>query len=293
VLHAQPALYSIDGLPGVRKPQGLHADRLGVDIHVLLADGSPLRNISHAVRSAHLNVRSIVASPIATGIACLTSEERELGVALIELGAEVTNVSLFVGGMLVGLHALPYGASDITDDIASAYGLQRAQAERLKCFYGSAISSPRDNHDVIELDDYGTGSSRALERITRAQLVATIRQRLDHLIGQIGETLKAMGFVGPGRRQIVLTGGGAELKGLADFVEAALGQNARLGKPAGIAALPEAHSGTAFSTLAGLVIYADQNPADLRQLGGGLQQVHRFAGSSLLARLWNALRTSF
>ena len=149
VLHAQPTLYTLDGLTGVKKPLGLHADRLGVDIHVVLADGSPLRNLDLCVRSAHLEVNSIVASPVATGMTCLSEEERDLGVALVELGAAVTNVSLFAGGMLVGLASLPYGAADITDDIASAFGVRRSQAERMKCFYGSAMQSPRDHREII------------------------------------------------------------------------------------------------------------------------------------------------
>ena len=111
VLHAQPALYTLDGLKGVRNPRGLHAERLGVDIHIVSADPSPVRNLDLCVRSAHLAVKSIVASPVATAMACLTEEERELGVALVELGGGVTNVSLHAGGLLVGLASLPIGAS--------------------------------------------------------------------------------------------------------------------------------------------------------------------------------------
>src|SRR3546814_6263318 len=84
------------------------------------------------VRSAHLEVNSIVASPVATGMSCLSDEERDLGVALVELGAAVTNVSLFAGGMLLGLASLPFGAADITDDIASSFGVRRSQAERMR-----------------------------------------------------------------------------------------------------------------------------------------------------------------
>src|SRR3546814_7453134 len=87
VLHAQPTLYTLDGLTGVKKPLGLHADRLGVHIHVVAADGSPVRNLDLCVRSAHLAVKSIIAAPLATGFACLSDEERELGVALVEMGA--------------------------------------------------------------------------------------------------------------------------------------------------------------------------------------------------------------
>ncbi|NCN85561.1 MAG: cell division protein FtsA [Sphingomonadales bacterium] len=294
VLHAQPALYTLDGLNGVKKPKGLHADRLGVDIHVILAEASPVRNIEMSVRGAHLNVKSIVASPIAAGTACLSKEERELGVALVEMGAEVTNVSLFAGGMLVGLTTLPYGAADITDDIASSFGLRRAQAERIKCFYGSATTSPRDNHDVINLDlDKVADGAEQESRITRAQLIAVIRQRLDHLIGEIGRSLKDLGFTGPVGRQVVLTGGGAELKGIADYAQSALGRTVRVGRPTGLSALPEAHSGPAFAGLAGLALYASQEPVDLRYMSRSHQNVHKYGGSAVIGRLMSAIRGNF
>src|SRR3712207_4577648 len=125
ILHAVPALYTLDGLQGVKKPLGLHADKLAVDIHVISAEPSPIRNLDLCVRSAHLGVSAIVASPVAAGKSCLSEEERELGVALVELGGGVTNVSVFAGGMLVGLASLPIGGVDITDDIASAFGTRR------------------------------------------------------------------------------------------------------------------------------------------------------------------------
>ncbi len=293
VLHAQPTLYTLDGLKGVKKPLGLHADTLGVDIHVVAADGSPVRNLDLCVRSAHLEVKSIIASPVATGMACLSEEERELGVALVELGAGLTNVSLFAGGMLVGLASIPFGSADITDDIASAFGTRRQQAERMKCFYGSATTSPRDNHDMIDVapmsqeDDAGEGG-----RITRAQLISVIRQRLDHLVGEIARELKELGFTGPVGRQVVLTGGGAELKGLADYVQGALGRAVRLGRPRGLNGLPEAHSGTGFATLAGLVHYAASDPLDLRSIASD-QLVTRAAGGGLVKRLMAAFRYGY
>ena len=184
VLHAHPALYTIDGVEGVKHPIGLHADRLGVDIHVVAADPAPLRNIDYVIRSAHLGVKAIVASPVAAALACLTDEERELGVALVELGAEVTNVSLHAGGMLVGLRSIPLGAKDITDDIACAFGVQRRDAERLKCFYGSAMTSPRDNHEMIEARRSAAEEGAEPLRITRAQLMTVIRQRVEELTSE-------------------------------------------------------------------------------------------------------------
>jgi len=293
VLHAQPTLYTLDGLKGVKNPLGLHADRLGVDIHVVVAEPSPVRNLDLCVRSAHLAVQQIVASPIATSMACLSSEERELGVALVELGAEVTNVSLFAGGLLVGLTSLPLGAADITDDIASAFGTRRAQAERMKCFHGSAQTGPRDNHEMIEIAPLsGEQDSGDAPRITRAQLISVIRQRLEQIFSEVEGALKSLGFVGPIGRQVVLTGGGAELKGIADYAQSTLGRAVRIGRPRGLIGLPEAHSGPAFSTLAGLVQFAASDPIDLRPAPAP-QTIVKLSPGNLVQRLLSAVKSSY
>src|SRR3569832_1056091 len=201
VLHAHPALYTIDRAQGVQQPIGLYANRLGVDIHVIAADPSPLRNIDTVLRSAHLGVKAIVASPIAAALACLSEEERELGVALVEMGAEVTNVSVHYGGMLVGLRSIPLGARDITNDIAAAFAVQRRDAERMKCFYGSAMTSHRDNHEMIEATQIGADPAAEPTKITRAQLMMVIRQRVEELPNELEAALKALGFTGPLGRQ--------------------------------------------------------------------------------------------
>ena len=293
ILHALPALYTLDGLQGVKKPLGLHADKLAVDIHVVAADPSPVRNLDLCVRSAHLGVSAIVASPVAAGRACLGEEERELGVALVELGGGVTNVSVFAGGMLVGLKSLQVGGIDITDDIASSFGTRRAEAERIKCFYGSATTSPRDNHDMIELAPIAGGEDGTeASRITRAQLIAVIRQRLEHLTGEIATALKEFGFSGPFGRQVVLTGGGAELKGIADYAQGVLGRAVRVGRPK-MPGLPEAHSGPAFSTLAGLAQFAASDELDLRQVTATGGPVQKPDGGNIVQRLIAAFRTQY
>jgi cell division protein FtsA len=294
-LHIQPTLYSLDGVGGVANPVGLHADRLGVDIHVVLADQSPVRNIDMTVRAAHLDVESIVVAPIATGFACLTSEERELGVALVELGAAITNVSVFIGGMLVGLETIQKGASDITDDIASAFGIRRAQAERLKCFHGSALTSPRDHQEVLDVgpDENGNEASAHAPKITKAQLNAVVCQRVDTIVNEIGRALKTLGFSGPSSHQIVLTGGGAELKGIAEHMQGALGRTVRIGRPSGLSGIPDAHSGPAFSTLVGLIHYAAFDRVDLKS-GYELHGEHMPGGMpNLLQRIKRAIRENF
>lgn len=295
VLHAQPALYTLDGLTGVRNPIGLHADRLGVDIQVVLADASPVRNVEMAVCAAHMGVEAIIAAPVAAGIACLTEEERELGVALVEIGASITNISLYAGGVLVGLETLAVGGADITDDIASAFSLRRHQAERLKCFDGSALSSPRDNHDMIDVerDRDRTRVAAESERITRAQLVTVIRQRLDLLVGDIRNVLTRQGFMRLAGRQIVVTGGGADLKGFAEFAQSAFDRPVRIGRPRGLSGIPEAHGGPGFSTLMGLVLYAANAPVDLRTMSVPSQSGMNFAQGSAMGRLFRVMRRAF
>ncbi len=289
VLHAHPALYTIDGVQGVKQPIGLHADRLGVDIHVIAADAAPLRNVDYVIRSAHLGVRAIVASPVAAALACLTEDERDLGVALIELGADVTNVSLHAGGMLVDMQSIPLGAKDLTDDIACAFVVQRREAERLKCFYGSAMTSPRDNHEMIEARHMGSDEGAEPMRITRAQLMTVIRQRTEELTANIDDALKSLGFSGPVGRQVVLTGGGAELKNIADYMQGVLGRSVRVGRPRQLSGLPDAHSGPAFSTLVGLASLAASGSGDIRDLAAGTPGYKKPA-SGMLGRLLAAMR---
>jgi cell division protein FtsA len=264
VLHAQTALFTLDGNAGVRNPVGLFADRLAVDIHLVEGDRGPISNLIAAVRAAHVNIREVAATAVAGGASALTAEQREIGVALVDIGAALTNIALFAGGMLVGMATLPIGGDAITDDITSEFSTRRSHAERLKCFHGSAISSPRDHQDQIDLEPQPGEIAGA--KITRAQLNAVIRKRLDHFIPQVGAALKSMGYADPVARQVVLVGGGAELKGMADYVQSVLGGAARVGRPLGIQSLPEAHAGAGFAVAAGLVRYAAEGASDLRHL---------------------------
>ena len=308
VLHAIPAHYTLDGAHGVANPRGLHAERLGVDIHVMLADGAPVRNLMEAVQNAHLEVEAVVAAPLASGFACLTQEERELGVALVEIGSDVTNVSVFAAGMLLGLRSIPMGSGDITDAVASAFGIRRFQAERLKCVSGSAIASPTDHREMIPIN--GPNESSAEEtagptargaddknRIARAELISVITQSQSQLTNEIGKALKEMGFSGSRSGQVVLTGGGAELAGLADFTQSALAMPVRIGRAPQLTGLPEAHATPGFSGLAGLCLYAAEDPVDIRSVGARYGRSRDFGGGMnplfALRQWWRALRENF
>ena len=206
------------------------------------------------------------------------------------MGAEVTNVSVHFGGMLVGLRSIPLGAKDITNDIAGAFAVQRRDAERLKCVYGSAMTSPRDNHEMIEATQIGAEPGAEPTKLTRAQLMMVIRQRVEELVGEIEAALKALGFTGPVGRQVVLTGGGAELKNIADYMQGVLGRAVRVGRPKQLTGLPDAHSGPGFSTLVGLAMLASSGRGDVRDIA---VPVARVAKKGMMGRLIDAMKGGY
>ncbi|MCU0891113.1 MAG: cell division protein FtsA [Sandarakinorhabdus sp.] len=217
VIHALPALYTLDGLPGIESPLGLHADRLGVDIHVVTADTPAILNFTRAVAQAHLGLAGLVSSPIAASLAVLDDEERDIGVALIEIGAGVTSIAVHKFGIVVGVATVPIGSADITDDIAAAFATRRSVAERLKTFDGAAVATMRDQTDPVIIPPAVDDGSVEPLKVPRVQLVNVIRTRLDMLFGEIARALSALGFVGPQARRVVLTGGGADLRAIADY----------------------------------------------------------------------------
>ena len=291
VVHAQPALYALDGQAGVESPIGFHADRLGMDVHVVTADTPSLKNLDRAVRNAHLGVRTLVASPLAASLSSLAFEERELGVALVEIGAGVTTVAVHKYGMLLGVAAIPMGSGDITNDIATAFATKRSFAERLKALDGAAIATPKDNHEPVEVPPISDDGMAEPQRVTKAQIIGVIRARLDMIFGEVAVQLDLLGFTGPQARQVVLTGGGAELRAIADFAQGALGRNVRIGRPRGLTGLPEAQSGPAFATLAGLALFAADDIADIWHSGPATRPQTR-AGGGRLATMFEKLRGS-
>ncbi|MEL6238777.1 MAG: cell division protein FtsA, partial [Pseudomonadota bacterium] len=308
VLHAQPAHFTLDGANGVVDPRGLHAERLGVHVHVTLAQGAPLRNLREAVHNSHLKVDGVVAAPLASAHACLTPEERDLGVALVEIGGDVTNVSVFAAGMMVGLRSIDMGSGHITDALASSFGIRRSQAERLKCVAGSAVASPSDHREMIPVlgpnDEWEEGAVPPLargadekNRVARSEIVSVVTHRLSQLTLGVGTALKELGFTGPGAGHVVLTGGGAELAGLAEFIQGALGMPVRLGRTAALRGLPEAHSTPGFATLVGLCLYAAEDPVDIKSHKARRQDVTSPVGTlspfASLQRLWRASREYF
>jgi cell division protein FtsA len=151
------------------------------------------------------------------------------------------------------------------------------------------MTSPRDNHEMIEARQMGTEEGVDPMRITRAQLMTVIRQRIEELTAKIDEALKSLGFTGPVGRQVVLTGGGAELKNIADYMQGVLGRSVRVGRPRQLTGLPDAHSGPAFSTLVGLACLASSQSGDIRDLTMG-KITQKKPANGMIGRLIAAMK---
>jgi cell division protein FtsA len=294
LLHAQPTCYSVDAALGIRDPEGFFGDRLGVDIHVITAEPGPIRNLSRCVAGAHLGIDAMVAAPLATGLACLTRQERDVGVACVEIGAGVTNIAVYVREMLVALASIPMGGADITADIVGTLMTPAHHAERLKTLYGTAVSAPSDAHEMLDVPPITDEVEDIPEvnRVSRAELSDIIRRRLGLIFDQVADTLNDVGFTGPSARHVVLTGGTAQLAGIREFAQTALMKSVRIGKPTGIRGIPEAISGPAFSTLVGMVLYAANEPDDARRTPAPAP-----AGAALpknpIERMWRWLEATF
>jgi cell division protein FtsA len=290
-----PTCFSVDDATGIRDPEKFFGNRLGVDMHIVTAEPGPIRNLSRCIAEAHLGVDAIVPAPLVSGLACLSREQREAGVACVEMGAGVTNVALFVRGMLVGLSTIPMGGADITADIMGHMRTPAQSAERLKTLYGSALSSPSDAHDMLDVSPMpgSYDDTPDYNRVSREELSDVIRTRLGRIFEAVQTSFESMGFVGPAASHVVLTGGASQLAGARDFAQAALQRYVTIGRPGGLRGLPEAMSGPAFSTVAGLVHFAADRPLAVAARSENVTRMKSAQAGGRFARMWRWLEATF
>jgi cell division protein FtsA len=256
LLHAIPVDYTIDGNEGIRDPRGMFGDRLGVTIHMISAQSGPVRNLSTVVNRCHLDIEARVASPYASGLACLVEDERDLGVTCIDMGGGTTSMSVFLSGQLVHTDVIPVGGMHVTSDIARGLSTPLAFAERLKTLYGTAIPSPADDREMLKVPLVGETEDGAVNQVARSLLNQIIQPRLEETFELVRTQLELAGFDKLAGRRVVLTGGASQMQGIRDLAGLVLDKQVRLGRPVGFQGLPEATAGPAFSTCTGLIRYA-------------------------------------
>lgn len=285
VLDVAPVRWIVDGEPNIRAPMGFSGRRLGVDLHVLTVAEGAVRNLAYCLSRADLEVAGFFSAPFASGVGCLTEEEREDGAAVIDLGGGATTVAMFLRGAFVFADIVRLGGEQITLDLVRAFGLPRAEAERLKVLEGSAVDLSA-GAPPIEMSSISPEFARGA-RLNRADLAAVVRPRVLEILSHARDRLGQAGFSYLPRRRLVLTGGGAEIGGIVEAAEEAFGASARIGRPTQPPGAPPNLSGPAFSALAGLSHIVANPPAPLphrrkaRAAGGGVAGLWKWLRDSL------------
>ncbi|HLY57863.1 MAG TPA: cell division protein FtsA [Stellaceae bacterium] len=285
IIHSIPVGFSIDGGPGVRDPRGMFGDRLGVNMHIVSANGAAVRNIVAAIGRCHLEVSAMIVSPYAAGLAALVADEQELGGTVIDMGGGTTSIAVFHDGAIVFADSVPVGGVHVTNDIARGLVTPIAHAERLKTLYGSATPSARDERETVGVQAIGEDEGQ-VTNVPKSHLVGIITPRVEETLELVRDRLEKSGFdrlVGHG---VVLTGGASQLPGTREVAAMILDKQVRLGKPLRITGLAEATQGPAFATTAGLLHFAASETAELRG-----RDFDAFAGSrGAFGRLGSWLR---
>lgn len=290
VMHALPIAYTLDGNRGMRDPRGMLGQRLGVDMQVVTTEIAPVRNLELCINRGHLAVETMVATPFASGLSTLVEDEAELGVACVDMGGGTTTISVFVEGQMVHADAIAVGGHHVTMDIARALSTRLADAERIKTLQGSALRSQSDERDLISVPPVDADSDLP-HQVPRAMLTRVILPRVEEILELVRDRLAASGFAGRVGKRIVLTGGASQLTGLSEVARRVLGRQVRVGRPLGVAGLPEAAKGPAFAAAVGLLIYPQV--AQVEQFEPRHSASRWSFGSGTLARVGNWLRESF
>ena len=255
VIHTLPVGYSIDGNRGVRDPRGMFGEKLGVNMHVMTAAASAMRNLESCIHRCHLEIESIVIAPYAAGMSCLVADEKELGSICIDMGGGTTTVSVFFDGEVLFVDSLPVGGAHVTNDIARGLSAPVAYAERMKTLYGSANSTPSDDKEHFKIPLVGEEESGS-NQVPRSMLVGIIRPRIEEIFELLRDRLDETGFNKIAGRRVVLTGGASQLTGVGELASAILDKQVRLGRPVNITGLADSANGPAFSVCAGLIDFA-------------------------------------
>ncbi len=262
LIHTIPVGYSIDGNRGVRDPRGMYGERLGVNLHIITALSGAVRNLETSVQRCHLGVEDKIVSAYASALSSLVEDEIQLGVTCVDMGGGTTSIAVFFDGELVHTDSIPLGGVHVTNDIARGLSTPLKQAERLKTLYGSALPSSSDDREIIKVPLVGEDKTAESSQVPRSMLVGIIRPRVEEILEMVRDRLEAAGFDKVAGRRVVLTGGASQLPGVCELAGSIIDKQVRMGRPRALEGMPEATTGPAFSTSAGLLYYAVSNKAE-------------------------------
>ncbi|MCX8080741.1 MAG: cell division protein FtsA [Bacteroidia bacterium] len=228
VIHVIPQEYIIDNEPGIKNPVGHTGIRLEGNFHIITGQVSPIKNIYKCVTKAGYEVKGLYLEPIASAEAVLFPEEKEAGVALVDIGGGTTDIAIFYDGVIRHTAVIPFGGNIITEDIKEAFKLIHAQAEKLKVKFGSALPTETARNQKVTISGIAGRPSKEVSCYTLAQV---IEARMKEILEFVEYEIKTSGFEKKLSQGIVVTGGGSMLMNLSKLISYQLGLECRLGNP--------------------------------------------------------------
>lgn len=284
VLHVERRGFIVDGQEGVKDPLGMSALRLEVEAHIVTASATAVQNLSKCVGQAGVKIDELVVSSLASAEAVLTETEKELGVAVADIGAGTIDLALFADGSPFHTAVLPIGGNNVTNDVAIGLKTSLPVAEELKVRHGTCLLVDVDEDDEISVSMLGEDAGRTVSRAEVCQIIeARMRETFELLRGEIRRAPAGMLPAG-----IILTGGGAQLAGAAELGREVLEMPVRVAGPSGIGGLVDTLLTPSYSTAVGLLQWGSMSLA-----AGEPLRYESAPALGMLGRLRDALRSVF
>ena len=261
IIHVLPQEFKIDGQSEIKEPVGMYGGRLESSFHVVVGQAASIRNLGRCIKSAGLELSGLTLEPLASADAVLSQEEKEAGVALIDIGGGTTDLAIFKDGIIRHTAVIPFGGNVITEDIKEGCSIIEKQAELLKTRFGSAWPGENKDNEIVSIPGL---RGREPKEISLKNLSKIIHARVVEIVEQVYAEIKLYGHEDPKKKLIagiVLTGGGAQLQHIKQLVEYITGMDTRIGYPnehlAGDS--DEELSSPLYATAVGLVINSINN----------------------------------
>lgn len=265
IIHVIPQEYIVDKEQGIKDPIGMSGISLEANFHIITGQITAAKNINKCVVKSGMNVEDLILEPLASAEAVLTEEEKEAGIALVDIGGGTTDIAIFQDGIIRHTAVIPLGGNIITEDIKEGCSIIKNQAEALKVKFGSALASENREEEIVSIPGL---RGRPPKEITLKNLANIIQARIEEIVEHVFFEIKNSGYEKKLIAGIVLTGGGAQLKHIAQIFEFLTGLDTRIGYPNEHLAnnVPEELSSPQYATCIGLVIKGLQGAEHLRNV---------------------------
>jgi len=284
IVHVIPKTFIVDGQPGIKDPVGMNGIRLEVDTRIIQGLTSHIKNLTKCVYRTGVNIEHLVLGVLATAEVVATDRQKELGVAVINVGGATTNMVVYEQGDIVHICSIPLGSEHITSDIAIGLRTSIEIAERVKLQYATAFSRDEQRKEEINLRDLGASDDEFIELGYVSKIV---QARVEEILEKIEKELKKIGRSGLLPAGAVLTGGGSKLPGMVDLVKQKLRLPASLGYPIGVTSITDRVNDLAFSAAIGLVQWGiNETPAAAKRKSGMFSKINPIGKVSQQFKKW-------